>query len=72
MRTYILNEENPFFQFWPEVTELVIAQLMYLESKDPDEPMTLYIDSSGSKTEDGETVSLLSIFSNFASFCLDS
>lgn len=42
--------------FWPEVTELVIAQLMYLESKDPDEPITLYIDSSGSKTEDGETV----------------
>lgn len=66
----ILNEENFSFQFFTDLTELVMAQLMYLESKNPDKPITFYIDSSGSEDEHGETVSLLWIFTDVSSLCL--
>lgn len=71
MLSFSLNEENISFQFETDVTELVLAQIMYLESKNPDKPISFYIDSTGSEDEDGETVSLLLIiFTDLASLCL--
>lgn len=45
----------------PAVTELVIAELMYLQWMDPKEPIFLYINSTGTTRDDGETVSLYMI-----------
>lgn len=71
MLSFSLNEENISFQFETDVTELVLAQIMYLESKNPDKPISFYIDSTGSEDEDGETVSLLLIiYTDLASLCL--
>lgn len=42
----------------PAVTELVIAELMYLQWLDPKEPIFLYINSTGTTRDDGETVGL--------------
>ncbi|XP_022999027.1 ATP-dependent Clp protease proteolytic subunit-related protein 3, chloroplastic-like [Cucurbita maxima] len=42
----------------PAVTELVIAQLMYLQWMDPKEPIYIYINSSGTTRDDGETVAM--------------
>ncbi|XAR49133.1 Endopeptidase Clp [Bertholletia excelsa] len=42
----------------PAVTELVIAELMYLQWMDPKEPMYLYINSTGTTRDDGETVGM--------------
>ena len=42
----------------PAVTELVVAELMYLQWMDPKEPIFLYINSTGTTRDDGETVSL--------------
>lgn len=39
------------------VTELVVAELMYLQWMDPKEPIYLYINSTGTTRDDGETVS---------------
>ncbi|KAF7142374.1 hypothetical protein RHSIM_Rhsim05G0139000 [Rhododendron simsii] len=44
--------------FETDVTELVLAQLMYLESKNADKPISFYIDSTGSEDEYGETVGM--------------
>lgn len=44
-------------QLVPAVTELVIAELMYLQWMDPKEPIYLYINSTGTTRDDGETVS---------------
>lgn len=41
----------------PAVTELVIAELMYLQWMDPKQPIYLYINSTGTTRDDGETVS---------------
>ncbi|CAL5194747.1 unnamed protein product [Lathyrus oleraceus] len=42
----------------PAVTELVIAQLMYLQWKQPKEPIYVYINSTGTTRADGETVAM--------------
>lgn len=44
------------FQLVPAVTELVIAELMYLQYMDPKEPIYMYINSTGTTRDDGETV----------------
>ncbi|PKA62249.1 ATP-dependent Clp protease proteolytic subunit-related protein 3, chloroplastic [Apostasia shenzhenica] len=40
------------------VTELVIAELMYLQWMDPKQPIYLYINSTGTTRDDGETVGM--------------
>lgn len=44
-------------QLVPAVTELLIAEIMYLQYKDRSKPMFLYINSTGTTRADGETVS---------------
>lgn len=50
-----------FYQLVPAVTELVIAELMYLQWMDPKEPVYVYINCTGTTRDDGERVSLLLI-----------
>ena len=45
-----------FAQLVPAVTELIIAEIMYLQYKDRSKPMFLYINSTGTTRADGETV----------------
>jgi len=40
----------------PAVTELVIAELLYLNYEDSEKPITMYINSSGTTTADGQSV----------------
>ncbi|KAL4423092.1 hypothetical protein ABPG77_005897 [Micractinium sp. CCAP 211/92] len=40
----------------PAVTELIIAEMLYLQHKDRTKPMYLYINSTGTTRADGETV----------------
>lgn len=40
----------------PAVTELIVAELLYLQYKDRNKPMFLYINSTGTTRADGETV----------------
>ena len=40
----------------PSVTELVIAELLYLNYEDSERPITMYINSSGTTTADGQSV----------------
>merc|ERR1719445_392543 len=40
----------------PAVTELVIAELLYLNYEDSNRPITMYINSSGTTTPDGRSV----------------
>eukprot|EP00270_Netrium_digitus_P007943 TRINITY_DN2334_c0_g1_i1.p1 TRINITY_DN2334_c0_g1~~TRINITY_DN2334_c0_g1_i1.p1 ORF type:complete len:359 (-),score=63.32 TRINITY_DN2334_c0_g1_i1:188-1264(-) len=42
----------------PAVTELVIAELLYLQWLDPRQPSYLYINSTGTSRADGETVGM--------------
>ncbi|CAK8544633.1 unnamed protein product [Lathyrus sativus] len=42
----------------PAVTELVIAELMYLQWIQPKEPIYIYINSTGTTRADGETVAM--------------
>ncbi|CAL0302298.1 unnamed protein product [Lupinus luteus] len=42
----------------PAVTELVVAELMYLQWMDPKEPIYIYINSTGTTRDDGETVGM--------------
>ncbi|XP_068663242.1 ATP-dependent Clp protease proteolytic subunit-related protein 3, chloroplastic-like [Aristolochia californica] len=42
----------------PAVTELVIAELMYLQWMDPKDTIYLYINSTGTTRDDGETVGM--------------
>lgn len=42
----------------PAVTELIIAELLYLQWMDPKEPIYLYINSTGTTRDDGETVGM--------------
>lgn len=44
-------------QLVPAVTELVIAELLYLQWMDPRQPTYVYINSTGTSRADGETVS---------------
>ena len=41
----------------PAVTELIVAELLYLQYKDRQKPIFLYINSTGTTRADGETVS---------------
>ena len=45
-------------QLVPAVTELIIAELLYLQYKDRQKPIFLYINSTGTTRADGETVRL--------------
>lgn len=45
-------------QLVPAVTELIIAELLYLQYKDRTKPIFLYINSTGTTRADGETVPL--------------
>jgi ATP-dependent Clp protease protease subunit len=40
----------------PQVTELVIAELLYLQYEDPEKPIKIYINSTGSSSYSGEPV----------------
>jgi ATP-dependent Clp protease protease subunit len=40
----------------PAVTELIIAELLYLNYEDTSKPITMYINSSGTTTADGQSV----------------
>lgn len=40
----------------PAVTELIIAELLYLNYEDTQKPITMYINSSGTTTPDGRSV----------------
>ena len=40
----------------PAVTELIIAQLLYLQSDDPEKPIKVYINSTGTSSYSGEPV----------------
>lgn len=42
-------------QLVPAVTELIIAELLYLQYKDRQKPIFLYINSTGTTRADGET-----------------
>ncbi|GAV80495.1 CLP_protease domain-containing protein [Cephalotus follicularis] len=42
----------------PAVTELIIAELMYLQWMDPKQPIYLYINSTGTTRDEGETVGM--------------
>lgn len=55
------NVELSGFQLVPAVTELIVAELMYLQWMDPKEPIYLYINSTGTTRDDGETVRLISL-----------
>lgn len=43
-------------QLVPAVTELIIAELLYLQYKDRTKPVYFYINSTGTTRADGETV----------------
>ncbi|GLJ47168.1 hypothetical protein SUGI_0995780 [Cryptomeria japonica] len=43
---------------YAEITELVLAQLIWLDFDNPEKPVFLYIDSTGTQNEEGEAVSL--------------
>ncbi len=45
-------------QLVPAVTELIVAELLYLQYKDRQKPIYLYINSTGTTRADGETVSI--------------
>jgi ATP-dependent Clp protease protease subunit len=40
----------------PAVTELIIAELLYLQYQDPDKPIRIYINSTGTSHYNGEPV----------------
>lgn len=49
-------------QLVPAVTELVVAELMYLQWMDPKQPIYMYINSTGTTRDDGETVSIAFVY----------
>ena len=51
-------------QLVPAVTELIVAELLYLQYKDRQKPIFLYINSTGTTRADGETVSTTPALSN--------
>ncbi|MBW4648343.1 MAG: ATP-dependent Clp protease proteolytic subunit [Kastovskya adunca ATA6-11-RM4] len=40
----------------PAVTELIVAELLYLQYEDPDKPIKIYINSTGTSSYNGEPV----------------
>ena len=45
-----------YVQLVPAVSELIVAELIYLQYKDGNKPVYLYINSSGTTRVDGEVV----------------
>ena len=54
----------------PAVTELIVAELLYLQYKDRTKPIFLYINSTGTTRADGETVRLASVCTPFLTFLM--
>ncbi|KAL8527969.1 hypothetical protein ACS0TY_005688 [Phlomoides rotata] len=54
----------------PAVTELVVAELMYLQWMDPKEPIYLYINSTGTTRDDGETIHTVAVGAAIGHACL--
>ncbi|KAI0510367.1 hypothetical protein KFK09_010968 [Dendrobium nobile] len=54
----------------PAVTELVIAELMYLQWMDPKQPIYLYINSTGTTRDDGETIQTVAVGAAIGQACL--
>ena len=52
----------------PAVTELIVAELMYLQWLDPKEPIYIYINSTGTTRDDGETVSFCTVVNDLRVF----
>ena len=48
-----MNMTKKFLQFYPTTSSLVIAQVLFLESEDPDKDINLYINSPGGSITDG-------------------
>jgi ATP-dependent Clp protease protease subunit len=40
----------------PAVTELIVAELLYLQYEDPDKPINIYINSTGTSSYSGEPI----------------
>lgn len=57
MRSRPVIRQLGALQLVPAVTELIIAELLYLQYKDRTKPIYLYINSTGTSRADGETVS---------------
>lgn len=57
-------------QLVPAVTELIIAELLYLQYKDRTKPIFLYINSTGTSRADGETVSIALLWFCPCQMCL--
>ncbi|KAH9689423.1 ATP-dependent clp protease proteolytic subunit-related protein 3 [Citrus sinensis] len=54
----------------PAVTELVVAELMYLQWMDPKAPIYLYINSTGTTRDDGESVHTVAVGAAIGMACL--
>ncbi|KAF9622039.1 hypothetical protein IFM89_029323 [Coptis chinensis] len=54
----------------PAVTELVIAELLYLQYMDPKESIYLYISSTGTTRDDGETIQTVGVGAAVGQACL--
>ena len=46
-----------WMQLVPAVSELIVAELLYLQYQDRTKPLYMYINSTGTSRADGETVS---------------
>ncbi|XP_073104960.1 uncharacterized protein [Elaeis guineensis] len=53
---FALINEMQYKVLVPAVTELVIAEMLYLQWMDPKQPIYPYINSTGTTCDDGETV----------------
>ena len=42
----------------PEVTELIVSELLWLNYANPDKPVSIYIQSTGSQTPNGDAMAL--------------
>ena len=49
----------PGLQLVPAVTELIVAELLYLEKQGANLPIEMLINSSGTTRQDGEIVSIV-------------
>jgi ATP-dependent protease ClpP protease subunit len=56
LQTHIATSFDSLVQLVPAVTELIIAEMLYLQYKDRSKPIYLYINSTGTTRADGETV----------------
>lgn len=54
-----------YLQLVPAVTELMVAELLYLEKQGATLPIEMLINSSGTTRQDGEIVSSLLVWQSF-------